>query len=108
MKKFILILTLILSLVILPACSANPYSGKYVYVKDTNVYLNLNNDHTFSVSETMGKYASISYGKYIVNDNILELKFNKTNVFNPSTRTLEGEVQGSRIVFKTVNGYFFK
>jgi uncharacterized lipoprotein YajG len=108
MKKFIILLVVALTLLILSSCSSNPYSGKYVYNKDTTVNLNLDNDNTFSITETMGKFADISYGKYTINNNIIKLKFNETNVFNASNKILEGEVEGSRIVFKTVNGYFLK
>jgi hypothetical protein len=108
MKKCFFALTFTILLFILSSCNSNPYSGKYVYIRNTGLYLCLSNDYTFSLIETMGKFADISYGKYIVDNNNIQLKFNKANVFNSSNEPISGEVRGSRIVFKNVEGYFFK
>jgi hypothetical protein len=92
----------------LSSCNKSPYSGRYVYIKDTGLFLYLSSDNTFSINEIMGKFSNISYGKYTVINNNIQLKFNKINVFNSSKEPLNGVVEGSRIVFKNVEGYFSK
>jgi hypothetical protein len=110
MKKFIVILVLMVAVFIFSAGSSTPYSGKYVYAKDTSVYLYLNSDNTFKISNSLGKFNDTSYGKYhIANNNIsIQLTFDNTNVFNDSNKNLEGEIQGSKIVFRNVDSYYIK
>jgi hypothetical protein len=112
MKKIFIILCLIFSLTIFILYNknpySNPYSGNYINVKAPTIHLILKTNDSFSMIETMDKFANYYYGKYRVKNNIIALNFNNYNLFDSTNKPLIGEVDGSRITFKKLNGYFQK
>jgi hypothetical protein len=87
----------------------NPYSGTYFYSKNNNLSIFLNKDDTFSLNSELDKFYNSSSGKYTVKDNKLTLKFNnELMISNTKTKLLSGMVQGSKVTFKTIDGYFLK
>ena len=112
MKKLFVILCLSIPLLIFILGNnnsmSNPYSGKYVYNQNTSLYITLHRNDTFELYEATGKFADYNYGKYSIKNNNITLIFKDNYVFHSKNKLLYGDVQGSRIEFNNVSGYFSK
>lgn len=106
MKWKLIIITSITCIVLLLFISGKKtaYSGKYFRSGNTDEALILKPDNTFEIYCTLDKNNMDGSGKYQINDNHIDLKYNNKNdnVFQEHIST--GEVFGSEIVFTSSNG----
>lgn len=96
MKKMIYIFViLIISSICLTACSKNSYIGKYDSTNNTILELNSNNDCT--IINNAYKEAFYTNGKYVIEDNKINITFDKDEPNYYGASSLNGEVKGSEI-----------
>ena len=96
MKKIVYIfLILMFGSICLTSCSKNPYIGKYESTNNTILELNSNNDCT--IINNVYKEAFYTTGKYVIEDNKINITFNKDEPNYCGVSSLNGEVEGSEI-----------
>ena len=85
--------------------NTGPYSGTYNLKQNPNLVLKLKDDHTFVLSNAMGKNSEFTEGKYTVDDdNNIALFPEKDSPY----KALTGKVRGSIIEMSSRNEEFIK
>jgi len=85
--------------------SIGPFSGTYNLKQNPSLVLKLKDDHTFVLSNAMGKNSEFTEGKYTVDDdNNIKLVLEKDSPY----KSLIGKVKGSTIEMSSMNGEFIK
>lgn len=78
-------------------CNSDSYSGKYI--TSDNTILELNSNGRCKVISNFYKDVFYTYGEYTINDNQIEITFDKNKRNYLSVESLKGEVKGSNIEF---------
>lgn len=109
MRKLFYAIIMCVILLSLASCNNNPYAGTYCYDGNTNIILRLNDDDSFTLVYNMDKINEYYYGKYHIEDNNLQLKFNSDSVNKMFKQISAGKVEGSRInLSKSGNTFCFE
>nr|WP_207715107.1 hypothetical protein [Clostridium beijerinckii] len=83
--------------IFISGCDNDPYAGKYK--TPNNVILELSSNGNCKIINNFYKEVFYTYGRYTINDNEIEITFDKNKENYLRVEYLKGKVKGSNIEF---------